>query len=82
MSNGNGKNLSIMTEDEFVAADPKITSRWTFRMLCSICTDIKTIKSDLKTEQQKKNLRKNALSFAGGVVGGIIAWFSSNLLKN
>ena len=75
MSNkGNGKNLSIMTEDEFVGADPITTQRWTYRMLCSICSDIKIVKKDLKAEKEKRRLVSKAYSFAGGVVGGIAAW--------
>ena len=70
----NGKNLSLMTEDEFVNADPEISQRWTYRMLCSICSDIKGMK-------KKSGIHNKAWSFAGGVLGGFLAFFVATKVK-
>lgn len=80
----NGKNLSIMTEDEFIQAPPETAQRWIYRILCAICSDNKEIKRDNKEiKQEVQDLKKNrgiaqkSMSLVGGVVGGFLAQLGS-----
>ena len=70
----NGKSLSLMTEDEFVRADPETSQRWNYRMLRSICDDIKDMKREAK-------IHNKVCSFVGGILGGFIAFFVSLKIK-
>lgn len=65
-SGGNGRSLNLMTEQEFVDADPDTAQRWTYRILRGMCHDIKTIKTQAKISDK-------IWSFAGGMVGGAVA---------
>jgi hypothetical protein len=70
---GNGKNLSIMTEDEFVSAPPETAQRWIYRILCSICREQKETKKEIQEIKARKNLVQKSLTLAGGFIGGAAA---------
>ena len=66
-------SMGFMTEDEFVHADPETTQRWSYRILLGIKDDIKSIKVDVEALKINKQWRHRLCSFAGGVLGGVLA---------
>lgn len=70
-----GDKLDFMTEKEFAKAEIQDSQAWTFRILCSIRKDVKDTKKEVEELKRNKFWWNKASSFAGGMVGGFVAFF-------